>query len=172
MPPHILIVDDEPWVAFFLYQVLKSTKPDYVVSTAQSAAQALELAEGKEPDLMIIDYRLKDMDGLALVATLKRLGSTAPVIMITAGPPPVTVSATDSEILHCIQKPFSTAQLITVIGEALETGDSTSVPGDGRATGRSSYAQEPNRTPAPGDGGTAGRDRHPRGPSHMRRPSG
>lgn len=125
MPPHILIVDDEPQVGFFLHQSLRSMNPEYVVSTAQTGAEALRLAQQELFGLVITDYRLKDMDGLALVAALRQLERSPPVIMITAGPPPEV----DPDIIRCIQKPFSTAQLAAVIDEILGDTLSSEDPG-------------------------------------------
>lgn len=136
MSLHILIVDDEPSVAFFLRQALLSMQPDYVVSTACTGEEALRLTQDESPDVVVTDYRLKGMDGLLLAAAVKRLGGEIPVIMITAGPAPVSDGTTTSDILHCIQKPFSIAHLIGVIGKALADGGATSDLGDGRLRGR------------------------------------
>lgn len=169
MPPHLLIVDDEPQVVFFLHQVLKSTRPDYVVSTAQTGDQALQIAQREKLDLIIIDYQLKDVDGLTLIAMLEGLNQQPPVIMITAGPPPTMAGEANSNVLRCIQKPFSIAQLVTVISEMLDTGDPTSGSGDGRIVGRGNPPQEPFRGMDSRDGGIPGRDHHPRDPTRVRR---
>ena len=149
MSPHILIVDDEPSVAFFLHHALLSMQPDYVVSTACTGEEALRLTQDESPDVIITDYRLKDMDGLLLAAAVKRLGREIPVIMITAGPAPASDSITTSDILYCIQKPFSTSHLIGVIGEVLAKGGATSDPGDGRPWGRD---RRPPGAPMSSDG--------------------
>ena len=143
MSPHILIVDDEPSIAFFVRQALLSMQPDYVISTAYTGEEALRLTRDESPDVVITDYRLKDMDGLLLAAAVKRLGREIPVIMITAGPAPASDSTTTSDILHCIQKPFSAAHLIGVISKALASGGATSDPGDGRPWGRDCRPQGP-----------------------------
>lgn len=166
MPPHILIVDDEPQVAFFLHQALKSMKPDYVVSTVQTGAEALQLARREPLDLMIIDYRLKDMDGLSLAAALERLGCAPPVIMITAGPPPESGSHMDVEQLCWIQKPFSIAQLGFAIDEFLSDTRPFSNPGSCATTRKSFYPRDRNSPPPdPGDGKASGRECHPRDPN-------
>ena len=129
MPSHILIVDDEPQVAFFLGKAVKSTAPEYVVFTSQTGAEALQVARRRKIDLMIIDYRLTDMDGLELTARVRRLNHKPLVIMITAGPLPASGSESDSGIVCCIQKPFSVTQLMAVISEVLHTADTTLASG-------------------------------------------
>ncbi|RME43125.1 MAG: response regulator [Chloroflexi bacterium] len=141
MSPHLLIVDDEPQVVFFLHQVLKSTRPDCVVSTALTGQQALQIAQSQKLDLMIIDYQLKDMDGLTLMATLGEVAERPSAIMITAGPLPAMAGEVESGVLYYIQKPFSMAQLTTAVNEVLDTKGSAS-----------SAAKK----------GTAERDGHPR----------
>lgn len=55
---------------------------------AESAAEGLRLACSQHPDLMMIDMRLPDMDGLTLLKHLREAGVTAqiPVIMLSASP--------------------------------------------------------------------------------------
>ncbi len=142
MPPHLLIVDDEPQVVFFLHQVLKSTRPDCVVSTALTGQQALQIAQREELDLMIIDYRLKDMDGLTLIAILGELAEQPSAIMITAGPLPAMGGEAEPSVLRYIQKPFSIAQLTAVVNEMLEIEGSVSVAADEGTTDRGSHPRK------------------------------
>jgi two-component system alkaline phosphatase synthesis response regulator PhoP len=84
MPRHasrILVVDDEPAVRDLL--VYNLAKAHYEVLTAEDGRQALELAYQAEPDLILLDLMLPEVDGLDVCRELRR-SSKVPIIMITA----------------------------------------------------------------------------------------
>ncbi|MDP4985553.1 response regulator [Pseudoalteromonas tunicata] len=66
---HILLVDDEPEVLNALTRILRK---DYTLTTANSAAQALEILSTIKCDLIISDIRMPQMDGIELLAQIKR----------------------------------------------------------------------------------------------------
>jgi two-component system, OmpR family, KDP operon response regulator KdpE len=77
----VLIVDDEERILNFLVSKLKAS--GYDVLTASNGVEALEQAQGQEPDLVVLDVLMPKMDGFE---TLKRLRtfSTVPVIILSA----------------------------------------------------------------------------------------
>ncbi len=79
----ILIVDDEENQTFALQAALKKL-PDCQTVSAHSGDEALaEL--GRQPyDLLITDYHMPGMNGLALAARARRLYPSMPIIMLTA----------------------------------------------------------------------------------------
>ena len=79
----ILVVDDEPNNLQLLRQILKNK---YHISLATSGAQALELAKKFEPDLILLDVMMPDMDGYETCVRLKCDEATAriPVLFVTA----------------------------------------------------------------------------------------
>ena len=66
----ILIVDDERNVRELLYQYTKSQGYDSV--TAESGKAALKVFEEHKPDLMIVDLRIGDMNGLEIIRETKK----------------------------------------------------------------------------------------------------
>jgi two-component system KDP operon response regulator KdpE len=77
----ILVVDDEPRYRYLLRVNLEAR--GYEVWTATRGAEALELLETREPDLVILDLRLPDIDGFEVCRAI-RAASTVPVLMLTA----------------------------------------------------------------------------------------
>jgi DNA-binding response OmpR family regulator len=77
----VLVVDDEERILNFLKSKLKAS--GYEVLTASNGIEALEQAQGQEPDLVVLDVLMPKMDGFE---TLKRLRtfSSAPVIILSA----------------------------------------------------------------------------------------
>lgn len=77
----VLLVDDERDFVDLLAQRLAAR--GFSVRTAYDAVEALALAAGQEPDVAVLDIGLPGMDGLALLAELKRLRPGAEALMLT-----------------------------------------------------------------------------------------
>ncbi|GJQ21206.1 MAG: hypothetical protein HBSIN02_15610 [Bacteroidia bacterium] len=80
----ILIVDDEPVWLKVLGQLLQ--RKGYVVKEALSGADALSTLQNYEPDLILLDVRMPDMNGFDLLEHIKRLPRLAskPVVFVSA----------------------------------------------------------------------------------------
>jgi DNA-binding response OmpR family regulator len=65
----ILIVDDEPDIADAFKHVLQSA--DYEVITAATGQECLQIARGERPDLILLDVRLPDINGLEVCRRIK-----------------------------------------------------------------------------------------------------
>ncbi|EFK07806.1 response regulator receiver domain protein, partial [delta proteobacterium NaphS2] len=83
-PTKILVVDDNLVVLKLLRHLLESQ--DYLVITAQNGVEALKLASTEDPDMVVTDYVMPEMDGVALIKELKRRKETRniPIMMLTA----------------------------------------------------------------------------------------
>jgi len=79
--PRILVVDDERAVLDLLVYNLR--KAHYEVLTAEDGRKALDLAHQSEPDLILLDLMLPEVDGLDVCRELRHT-SKVPIIMITA----------------------------------------------------------------------------------------
>jgi diguanylate cyclase (GGDEF)-like protein len=81
--PCVLVVDDQATNIQVLYQILNK---DYQILKANGGAQALALIESKQPDLILLDLIMPDMDGYQVCQKLKANPATRdiPVIFITA----------------------------------------------------------------------------------------
>ncbi|GAC1540509.1 MAG: response regulator transcription factor [Acidimicrobiales bacterium] len=80
--PHVLVVDDEPYIADLVSMGLRYQGYD-VVSVGTGRA-ALSAAAARRPDLLILDVMLPDLDGLEVCRRLRADGIDAPVIFLTA----------------------------------------------------------------------------------------
>jgi two-component system, cell cycle response regulator DivK len=80
----ILVVEDSPVNMALTVAILESA--GHVILQADHAAQGLELARREQPDLVLMDIQLPDLDGLAATRRLKADPRTArlPVIALTA----------------------------------------------------------------------------------------
>ena len=78
----ILVVDDERLIRWALDQQLR--REGYGVRLAETGAEALQAARTEAPDLVLLDMRLPDADGVEILERLRALDPECPVIMITA----------------------------------------------------------------------------------------
>ena len=117
-PRHILIIDDEQAVCWALERAL--AREGHAVAVAASAEQALALAAGRAPEVIVLDVRLPAMDGLSALPQLRQLAPDAAVIVITAfGSLPTAVQAVEGGAFDYLAKPFDLAQAIEAVGRAL-----------------------------------------------------
>lgn len=77
----ILIVEDEPRIAHVLERYLRAD--GFHVETAGDGRRALELWRAANPDLILLDLMLPEVDGLAVARQVRRT-SSVPIIMVTA----------------------------------------------------------------------------------------
>src|SRR4030043_390840 len=115
--PRILVVDDEQAVLDLLVYNLR--KSHYEVLTAINGSQALELAGQAEPDLILLDLMLPEVDGLDVCRSLRHT-SRVPIIMITArGEEVDRVVGLELGADDYICKPFSVRELMARIKAVL-----------------------------------------------------
>ena len=81
MEPLILIVDDEKSIRSFLRVSLETQ--GYKCIDSETGAMALTLAVANNPDIMILDLGLPDMDGIEVIYKLRKI-SSIPIIIISA----------------------------------------------------------------------------------------
>ena len=78
----ILIVDDEIDICEFVKTFFEER--GYEVLTAQNGDDALEVAKREKPELILLDIKMKGMDGIATLKHLKDMDKKQKVIMVTA----------------------------------------------------------------------------------------
>jgi two-component system, NtrC family, response regulator AtoC len=117
--PTILVVDDEQLIRWSLAERL--TQEGYDVVEAGTAKEALAAA-GPNLDLVLLDYRLPDSDGLRVLRQIKATDPDIPVILLTAFSSVETaVEAMKQGAYHYANKPFNLDELVLVVQKALET---------------------------------------------------
>ncbi len=124
--PTILIVEDEASLRRFLVPILSTQ--GYPVVTAASASEGIAMARSHNPDLVLLDLGLPDMDGLAVLREL-RSWSRRPVIIISArSQEREKVRALDEGADDYLTKPFGAAELLARIRVALRHAVQTAAP--------------------------------------------
>jgi DNA-binding NtrC family response regulator len=117
MKQRILVVDDEEKLRRVIELQLMTAGFD--VDKAGSAEEGLKLAE--RADLVLTDLKLPGMDGLELLAAIRRQNMQSPVIVMTAfGTIEVAVEAIKAGAVDFLMKPFSLDHLMAVVQKALE----------------------------------------------------
>jgi two-component system response regulator AtoC len=120
MKPSILIVDDDEVMQQTLSDVLK--KKGYEVFSVSAGNGALSIVKKNIIDLVLLDMRLPDVDGIEVLKKVKELDTEILVIMMTAYSDVQTaVSAMKSGAYHYINKPFELEELKLLIEKGLET---------------------------------------------------
>ncbi len=116
----ILVVDDERLVRWSLRQ--KCEEWGYEVVEAPAGEAGLRTAQQESPDLVLLDVRLPDINGLQVLEQLKKNGDARAVIMITADPHLDDVkSALKLGAYDFVGKPLDFDELHVTIQNALET---------------------------------------------------
>jgi len=115
----LLIVDDEDLIRWSLKERLQSD--GYDILEAATGASALEqFRDGV--DLVLLDYRLPDTDGLSVLRELKRMDPDALVVLLTSLVSVETaVEAMKLGAFHFANKPFDVDEVAATVARALET---------------------------------------------------
>ncbi|WP_420317884.1 ATP-binding protein [Ekhidna sp.] len=117
---HVLIADDEEFNRKLLMAILKEHNITY--DLAEDGQQAFEMMRSIEYDVILMDFRMPEMDGTQVAQKIRKenkLNSDTPIIGLTA-----TVSDQDmklaksSGIKQVLRKPFDTNELLTLMRES------------------------------------------------------
>ena len=115
----VLIVEDDPHVLLGCQQALQLE--DIASEGVGSAEEALARVNGDFAGIVVSDIRLPGIDGLQLLAELKRRDPSLPVVLITGhGDIGMAVGAMRDGAYDFIEKPFSPERLVEVVRRALE----------------------------------------------------
>lgn len=127
MTGRVLVVDDVATNRLLLRAKLSSAYYDVVV--AENGAQALEMARGEQPDMVMLDVMMPDMDGFSVCSILKSDAETAhiPVIMVTAlDTPEERVRGLEAGADDFLSKPFNATELCDAVRTQLAKKDRSS----------------------------------------------
>ncbi len=116
----ILLVDDQDSIRFFLEKTL--SQEGYDAHTASTGGQALEIAQQIIPDVILLDLKLPDMDGMEVLKRVKEMFPEIGVVMITAfGDIEIAVEAMKLGAYDFVTKPINLDRLLLVIKKGLES---------------------------------------------------
>lgn len=114
----VFVVDDDAGVLNSVAFLLKTV--GIHAETYTSAQEFLDRCDIRAPGCLVLDVRMPVMSGLELQQKLHAMGSSLPIIFLTAhGDVPMAVQAVKSGAVDFLQKPFRDQDLLDRIGEAL-----------------------------------------------------
>ena len=117
---NILITDDEQSIRNALKEILEFE--DYKTLEAENGKQALEIIREKDVDLVMLDIKMKGMDGVEVLGKIKEIKPELPVIMISGhGTIKIAVEATKNGAFDFLEKPPDLNRLLTSIRNALQS---------------------------------------------------
>ncbi|MEX0999496.1 MAG: sigma-54 dependent transcriptional regulator [Thermodesulfobacteriota bacterium] len=118
----ILIIEDERLLSKQLQKAL--SQEGYFVITSYGGVEGLQIAKRENPDLVILDLKLPDRDGLQVLKDLSGFERMPPTIMMTAhGSVEVAVSAIRDGAYDFIEKPFPLDKLKVMVRNALRISE-------------------------------------------------
>ncbi|MEN3031493.1 EAL domain-containing response regulator [Chromobacterium amazonense] len=118
---NILVVDDTMTTLMMLLALLSTQ--GFQVSSAQSGAEALDLAQKQPPDLILLDFSLPDMDGVAVCRELKLNARTRdiPVLFLSSiSDADIRVEGFAAGAVDFIAKPFERSELLARVNTHLD----------------------------------------------------
>jgi two-component system KDP operon response regulator KdpE len=134
--PAIVLIEDEPQIRKFLRAILVSQ--GYRLFEAVTGADGLEEAATRQPEVVIVDLGLPDMDGLEVIRRLREWSSVPVIVLSARGQESDKVTALDTGADDYVSKPFGASELLARIRVALrrvagsfrEDGDGVFTLGD------------------------------------------
>lgn len=114
----IVIADDEPIIRLDLRKTLENMGHS-VVGEAGDGAKAVDLAREHKPDIMILDIKMPEMDGIDAAKIVSTEG-IAPVLLLTAYSQKDLIDrATEAGVFNYLVKPFKEADLMPAMAVAI-----------------------------------------------------
>lgn len=120
MSANVLIVDDAAFMRMMVKDIL--TKNGFnVVGEAENGAIAVDKYSELNPDLVIMDITMPEMDGLQAVREIRKVAPQARIIMCSAmGQQAMVIDAIQSGAKDFIVKPFQADRVIEAVNKALK----------------------------------------------------
>lgn len=118
--PRVLVCDDEMLIRLWLVEHLADS--NLRTEGVENATELIAALKREAADLILLDLRLPDGDGMDVLERIKSIDPTIPVIMMTAyGEVETAVAAVRAGAYHFLEKPIVLPELILLIEKALES---------------------------------------------------
>ena len=124
-----MIIDDDDQLRRSFERLLR--EEGYVAEGAPSGEAGLKKIEADPPDIAVLDMRLPGMNGFEVFKRIHKMDPKLPVIIMTAyGTTETAIEATKMGAFDYILKPFEIPDMLTTIGQALESSRFMKLPVD------------------------------------------
>jgi len=122
----ILIVDDSKLARIVVGKAVSAIRPDWERLEAGSAAEALELLDRRDVDVVILDYNMPGQNGLELAEELRRRRPDMPIAVATANVQDEIIARTRAANAAFVPKPITEAALRPfLLGASLKLSQSS-----------------------------------------------
>lgn len=122
MEHSILIADDDDSIRFTLTRLLE--KAGYLVHAARNGSETLSCLDAEPIDVILLDIRMPDADGLELIKEIQEINSTASIIVITAhGTTETAIKAAKRRAYDYFTKPFDNNDVVSRVSRAANAAD-------------------------------------------------
>jgi two-component system, OmpR family, KDP operon response regulator KdpE len=125
--PHVLVIDDEPQILRAVRTIL--TAKHFRVSVAARGEEGLTLAAAEQPDLIILDLTLPDLDGIEVCRRLREWTQVPIIVLSVRDTERDKVAALDHGADDYLTKPFGIEELLARIRVALRHSAQTKASG-------------------------------------------
>src|SRR5437867_4847235 len=123
----VLVVEDDDEMRSFLEESLK--EEGYSVTVASNTLSAIVALMCDRVDVTVVDWKMPDLDGFALLSAVQRCFSRVPVIFVTAfARPDVQERALQEGAFSFLSKPFRLGVLVAEVERALKGGVTREAP--------------------------------------------
>ncbi|WP_449241319.1 sigma-54-dependent transcriptional regulator [Desulfoscipio gibsoniae] len=115
----VLVVDDERSVQEALRDILEDS--GYRVECASNGLEGLELIDRLDPDAVLLDIKMPEMNGIRALEIINQRGRNVPVIIMTAyGSTETTIEAMKLGAFDYLMKPLKVNEVLDALGKAVE----------------------------------------------------
>jgi len=115
----VLVADDESGVREALRDILEDS--GYRVQWASNGKECIEKIESIQPDAVLLDVRMPEMDGIRVLEVVNKRGMNVPIILITAyGSTETTIEAMKLGAFDYLMKPLNVGEILETVGKAVE----------------------------------------------------
>ncbi len=116
-PANVVVVDDDPAVLGALKFALELE--GFAVASYRGGAELLAQKHLPQTGCLVIDFKLPDMDGLDLLAALRKREVRSPAVLITTHPSAILRKRADAAAVPIVEKPLLGDALLDAIRRAL-----------------------------------------------------
>jgi DNA-binding NtrC family response regulator len=111
----VLIADDDTDFRLAVAEVL--TAEGFVIITASTGRQVVDVVMDRRPDVVLLDHRMPEMSGMDACRSLRRRGYEGPVILMTAGED-IDAMSRALGTKYRLEKPFDVDDLVVLVRRA------------------------------------------------------